>query len=449
MTRMPGFSEDGRQLVHVSMGAVALLLRWITSTEAMVIAGAALVFNVYALPHIASSLFRPIERHNRVDAGIIFYPASVLLLLVLFPDRLDIVAATWGIMAAGDGMATIAGRHIPSARIPWNARRTVAGSVVFVLLGGTAGAFLCWWCMPRVIPPPYLWFSIWMPFLAALAAAAAETLPIRLDDNVSVPAAAATVLWCTSLVNDDLVVNTLAHGLGVLPVAVAVNAAVAAAGYFARAVTLGGALCGIVIGVLIVATAGWGGWALLLATFGLAVIASRLGLRRKTILGIAEPRDGRRGAANALANTGIATLAAVLSATTYAADASLVAFVAALAAGGSDTVASEIGKAWGRRTFLVTTMRTVAPGTSGAMSLEGTAAGVAAAFALAGIGVVFDLVPPSAVLAIVVGATAGSLTESVLGATFEDAGILDNDALNLLNTAAAALCAVWIVTAFK
>jgi uncharacterized protein (TIGR00297 family) len=449
MSGRTGFSEDGRQLVHISLGAAALLLRWITSSEAMVIAGAALVFNVYALPHIAPSLFRAIERHKRVDAGILFYPASVFLLLVLFPDRLDIVAASWGIMAAGDGMAGIAGRHIPSARIPWNARRTAAGSAAFVLLGGGAGAFLCWWCMPRVVPPPYSWFSIWMPFAAAFAAAAAETLPIRLDDNVSVPAAAAAVLWCTSLVNDELIVDTLAHTLRILPLAVTANAAVAAAGYFAGTVTFGGALCGLVIGVLVVATAGWGGWALLLATFGLAVIASRLGLRRKTILGIAEPRGGRRGAANALANTGVATVAAVLSATTYAVDVSLVAFVAALAAGGSDTVASEIGKAWGRRTFLVTTMATVAPGTSGAMSLEGTAAGVASAFALAAIGIAFDLVSPSAMPAIVIGATAGSLIEGLLGATFEDAGILDNDTLNLLNTAAAALCAVWIVMAFK
>ncbi len=449
MTRASGFSEDGRQLVHVSMGAVALLLRWITANEAMVIAGAALVFNVYALPHIATSLFRPTERHKPVDAGIIFYPASVLLLLILFPDRLDIVAAAWGIMAVGDGVATIAGRHIRSARIPWNPGRTVSGSAAFVLLGGAAGTFLCWWCLPRVMPPPYPWFATWMPLVAALVAAGAETLPIRLDDNISVPAAAAAVLWTTSLVNDELVIGTLARASAILPLAAAANGAVAAAGYFAGTVTLGGASCGAIIGIVIIATAGWGGWGLLLATFGLAVIASRAGLRRKTSLAIAEPRRGRRGAANALANTGVATVAAILSATTYATDAALVAFVAALAAGGSDTVASEIGKAWGRRTFLVTTLGRVTAGTSGAMSVEGTAAGIAAAFALAGVGVAFGVIPPSALFGIAVAATAGSLIESVLAATFEDAGVLDNDALNLINTASAAMIAMWIAVTFE
>jgi uncharacterized protein (TIGR00297 family) len=459
MKRKPGFSKDtaafakgnsetGRQLVHVSMGAVALLLRWITPTEAMVIAGIALVFNVYALPHIASSLLRPPGPHRRVDPGVVFYPASVLLLLMLFPDRLDIVAAAWGIMAAGDGIATIAGRHIPSAPIPWNPARTVAGSAAFVLVGGAAGAFLCCWCAPRIIPPPYAWFCVWMPFVAALAAAAAETLPIRLDDNISVPAAAAAVLWTTSLLNDELVIDTIAHTSAILPLALAANVGVAGVGYFAGTVTRAGALCGAAIGVTVIGTAGWGAWGLLLSTFALAAIASRLGLRRKMILGIAEPHGGRRGVSNALANTGIAAVAAILSATTYAVGPALVAFVAALTAGGSDTVASEIGKAWGRRTILVTTLDRVPPGTSGAISLEGTAAGVAAAFGLATIAVAFGLAPPTSVAAIVIGVAAGSLVESALGATFESDGILDNHMLNVINTAVAALCAVWIVTTF-
>lgn len=460
MTPTPGVSEDGpvfanvrgepgRQLVHLSMGAVALLLRWITATEAMVLAGAALIFNVYALPYIATSLYRPVGRHAPIDPGVVFYPASVLLLLMFFPDRLDIVAAAWGIMAAGDGMASICGRRIRGPRIPWDRRRTVAGSTAFVVLGGLAGAFLCWWCTPRVIPPPYPWFPVWMPVVAAIAAAAAETLPIRLDDNISVPAAAAAVLWSTSLMNDELLMTTIAHIADILPSATIANAVVAGIGYVAGTVTGGGALCGAAIGIVILGTTGWSGWGLLLATFALAVIASRLGWTRKATLGIAEPRAGRRGAANALANTGIATIAAFLAAATYATEPALVAFVAALAAGGSDTVASEIGKAWGRRTFLVTTFGEAPPGTSGAVSLEGTAAGVAAAFALAGLGVVLHLVPGSALIAIVAGATAGSLVESVLAASFERDGILDNDVLNLINTAVAALLAVWITTALK
>jgi uncharacterized protein (TIGR00297 family) len=119
--------------------------------------------------------------------------------------------------------------------------------------------------------------------------------------------------------------------------------------------------------------------------------------------------------------------------------------VAALTAGGSDTVASEIGKAWGRSTFLVTTIGRVKPGTPGAMSLEGTAAGIVAALALAAVGVMLGLAPHGSIVPIAIAATAGSLVESALGATLEGPGILNNDMLNFINTAIAAAVAVAIV----
>jgi uncharacterized protein (TIGR00297 family) len=169
-----------------------------------------------------------------------------------------------------------------------------------------------------------------------------------------------------------------------------------------------------------------------------------MGLRRKTLLGIAEAHGGRRGAGNAIANTGIAAVAAATSVFTYAHDAALLAFAAALTAGASDTVASEIGKAWGRSTWLIAPMRRVPPGTSGALSLEGTAAGIIGAAVLAVFAVVMQLVPTTALVPIVAGATIASLIESGLGATLEPPGILNNDALNFINTGVAAFAALVI-----
>jgi uncharacterized protein (TIGR00297 family) len=442
------FSEVSRQTVHVAMGSLALLLRYLSAFEATLVAAIALVFNLYALRGIARHLYRPGESRRRWLSGITLYPLAILVLLLILPDRLDIVAAAWGVLAFGDGMATLAGRHIRSPRLPWNPDKTTAGSVAFLRSGSAAASFLCWWCRPAVIPPPYTWFSIWMPVLAATAAAAVETIPIRLDDNVSVPATAAAVLWSASFISEDLAASFAAAAWPLLPLAGVANVAVAAAGYLARSVTTSGAICGALIGTTIVVAAGWGGWVLLLATFTLAVVASRLGLRRKLQLGIAEERGGRRGAGNAFANTGIAAGAALLGSLSYAHDAASVAFVAALAAGGSDTVASEIGKAWGRRTFLVPSFRPVPPGASGAVSAEGTAAGLFGACALGAIGVICGLVPAWALLAVVTAATAGSFAESLLGATLEPAGIVNNDVLNFLNTAIAAAAAIFFADLF-
>jgi len=119
-------------------------------------------------------------------------------------------------------------------------------------------------------------------------------------------------------------------------------------------------------------------------TFLTAAATSRLGLKKKVLLGIAEERGGRRGGGNAFANTGLAAVAAAAVATPYR-EAALVAFVAALATGGADTVASEIGKAWAAGPTCPRRSRR-APGTPGAVSLEGSAAGILGALALAGCG---------------------------------------------------------------
>jgi uncharacterized protein (TIGR00297 family) len=297
---------------------------------------------------------------------------------------------------------------------------------------------------PAIVPPPPLAFTIVAPLAAAIAAAFVETIPVRLDDNISVPATAAAVLWLASLV-DVAAWQASRHAvIAAVPWGVLVNAATAFVGYRAKTVTRSGALAGFSVGLLIYAGGGAGAWILLFVTFLAASISSRLGLQRKMVLGIAEERGGRRGAGNAIANCGLAAAAAVAVATSPYGASALLAVVASLAAGGSDTVASEIGKAWGRSTFLITSFRRVTPGTPGAMSLEGTAAGMIAAFGLAVVGVAAALIPASAIITVVVAATAGAVVESALGATLEAPGILNNDLLNFINTSVAAAVALWL-----
>jgi uncharacterized protein (TIGR00297 family) len=224
-----------------------------------------------------------------------------------------------------------------------------------------------------------------------------------------------------------------------------VNTAAAAGGYLLRTVRLSGMLTGWVIGVVVYAAVGLAGWTLLFLTFAAATVTSRIGLKRKAVLGIAEARGGRRGGGNAFANTGLAAIAAAAAVATPFREAALVAFVAVLATGGSDTVASEIGKAWGGKTYLPLTLAEVRPGTPGAVSLEGSAAGLIGALALASAGALLGLVPAWTVWAVAAGAVVGSALESALAATLEASGTVNNDLLNFINTAAGAIAAIVIV----
>jgi uncharacterized protein (TIGR00297 family) len=186
-----------------------------------------------------------------------------------------------------------------------------------------------------------------------------QTIPVGLDDNITVPTTAAACLWITSLATPDAILVSRGAVLAALPWAILVNLVVSYLGYRARTVSVSGAIGGSIVGIVIYAAAGPQAWLLLLITFVIASVTSRLGLKRKMLLGIAEERGGRRGAGNAVANCGVAAIAAVAAvATPYRADRCF-ALTAALAAGGSDTVASEIGAC--RSTFLVTSFNRVKP----------------------------------------------------------------------------------------
>jgi len=452
---MTPHSEHARQWVHIGSGAFALLLRFMTWWQGAALAAFALVFNLLVLPRVGGRrLYRPTDEARGFPLGILVYPLAVLLLILVFPTRPDIAAAAWAVLALGDGAATLVGhwsqkfdrrRASLSRPLPWNREKTMAGTLGFILFGAAGGVALALWTRPAVVPPaPWQWV-ICAPIAAAVAAAFVETLPVRLDDNISVPITAAAVLWLADLMTGDAIAASSSAARAALPWAIGVNAIFAWLGYRARTVSVSGAVGGAMVGTVIYTAGGAAAWVLLFVTFVTASVASRLGLERKTLLGIAEERGGRRGAGNAFANCGVAAAAVVVAAATPYHDMAMVAFVAALTAGGSDTVASEIGKAWGRSTFLVTSLGRVKPGTAGAMSLEGTAAGIVAALALAATGVALGLTQSHVVVPIVIAATLGALAESALGATLEGPGILNNDMLNFINTAIGAVVAVALV----
>jgi uncharacterized protein (TIGR00297 family) len=440
------YSETKRQAVHIAMGAFALALRVLTWWQAALCAVAALLFNAVVLPRAGGrSIIRPGDAARGYPLGILIYPLSVLMLILAFPTRPDIAAGAWGIMAFGDGVATLAGRRWGRHRLGWNPAKTLEGLLAFIIAGAGAGVCFVWWTAPSVTPAPGPVFIVAAPVVAAIAAGLVETLPVGLDDNLSVPAAAAASLWLCSLAAAAPWASHRDEVIAAMIPAIVVNTIAAVSGRLLGTVRMSGMLAGWAIGVAVYASLGARGWALLFLTFLTAAVTSRLGMARKALLGIAEERGGRRGGGNAFANTGLAAVAAVAAVTTPFRDAALVAFVAVLATGGSDTVASEIGKAWGGKTYLPTTLAEVRPGTPGAVSLEGSAAGLLGALALAGCGALLGLIPAWTVWAVVGGALAGSILESALAATLEAPGIVNNDLLNFLNTATGAIVAMAIV----
>jgi uncharacterized protein (TIGR00297 family) len=186
-----------------------------------------------------------------------------------------------------------------------------------------------------------------------------------------------------------------------------------------------------------------------LAVSLLAWIATKLGRAQKEKLGTAEARRGR-SAFQIAANLGAAALASNQIVQTWMTDAlpaSRIAHapalvfalgLAALAEAAADTVSSEIGQVLGGRPRMITTLRIANPGADGAISALGTAAGIAAAAIVSSIGAwalrgnfsLFCIAFASAIF--------GLFFDSLLGATMERKGWINNDAVNFLSTCAAA-----------
>jgi uncharacterized protein (TIGR00297 family) len=441
---MAGFSEIARQLTHILAGGFALLLRWTTWWQAAALAAAALCFNVLVLPRFSRRVFRPGDLDAVMRSGIAIYPLSVLALVLCFPSRPDIVAVSWATLAAGDGLATMVGAHVRTASLPWNRAKSVGGLIAGSAGGALAGVALACWTAQGMPSPPPMWFLIVAPILAGVVAGVVETVPIGLNDNISVPFTAAFVMWTLSHADAATMRAAVTVIDGRVAWATVVNTAFAWLGWRARTVTGAGALTGAAIGMIVWLATGAAGWTMLFATFAIAAAATRAGHRRKTLLGIAEARGGRRGPGNAIANTGLAAWAMLVSIGMPDPRAALIAAVAALSTAGSDTIASEVGKAWGRTTWLITNLRRVPAGTSGAVSLEGTAAGALGAAVLAAVGAALGLVPAAAIVPIAVAATIASFAEGWLAVQFEASGVLNNDTLNFLNSLiGAALALLW------
>jgi len=169
-----------------------------------------------------------------------------------------------------------------------------------------------------------------------------------------------------------------------------------------RFLSPGGILAALAVGAAVGLGAGWPGLAVLAVFF----LSSSL----------LTPGGGRRQASQVAANGGVAVVAALLSASHPAWH---LAFVGALAAAAADTWSTELGGRSRRAPRLITTGRTVPPGTSGGVTWVGTAGGAAGAALVGLTAAVLALIPSTALVPVVLAGVAAGAADSLLGATVQ------------------------------
>jgi len=429
--------EAFRKAVHVGMAGFALLLRTLTWRQAALAAGVALLFNATIFPRVSPDVLRKEERAARFSVGITLYAATVLLLIVIFRRNLPVAAAGWGFLAFGDGFASIVGMTVGGARLPWNPKKSFSGFLGYLVFGFLGAAFLYGFVAARV---PSGW-ELGCLCAAAFAGAAVESLPSELDDNVLPPLVGAAVLALLLPCRAGALDALEPAGLGGFAVALAINAAVAGLAAALRVVRPSGAVAGAALGTVVLGFGGAGLYALLWVFFVGGTLATRLGKARKEAIGKAEEKGGRRGAANVLANVSVAAFCALAAGLGPHGDTLRLAAAAALATALMDTVGTEIGQAVASPTALLPDFRRVPPGTDGAVSVAGTAAGLAAATLLAAAGVAAFVLTGAGAVVVVAAAFVGTVVESLLGRAGARWRVSNGHVLNFVNTLAGAAAA--------
>lgn len=197
------------------------------------------------------------------------------------------------------------------------------------------------------------------------------------------------------------------------------------------------------LGTAVYSAFGAGGYVLVCLYFILGSAVTKVKLAQKQKEGIAEARSGRRTPGSVWGSGLAGMLCAVAALATGHPQPWQIGFVASFVSKLSDTVSSEIGKAYGQTTYLITTMQRVPRGTEGAVSAEGTAAGAAAAVLFAGIAVLVGQVAWKEALIVAAAATAANLFESFLGALVQgQVEWLTNDVVNMIQISIAAALAI-------
>lgn len=415
--------EDLRQLEHAAPIGFAFLLPYLPYWAVLSLAGLAILHALVLSPRVVRITTRSGE--GSVSRGKVYYALGVLALLLVFSDRLEIAAGVWAILAVGDAASNVFGRRWGRRPLPFNPSKSVFGTGAYWISGTLSATLLVWWNMPE---PASLWQIGAFSCIAAFLCALAEGLPAVLDDNLATVWVGGVSFALLFSIPSPWPVPGAPWWEGL-----AVTVSVAVISRLLGWVSLRGTILATVFGILVYGSWGMPAFATLLLFLVLGSLSTRLGLSRKKQLGIAESDSGQRGIVNVLANGMVPFLLAILA---YWIPFSYlkVAFAAAVATAAMDTVSTEIGQVLGRHPFNPVTFRPAAVGTQGAISVEGTLAGLVAALSVASLPVVLLWLPPASILAVGVAAVAANFYESISASVFRYGFPHSDEALNLYST---------------
>ena len=194
--------ELRRRVWHMAPGLLPFVLWPIPHADPLSVTIRVVFVAIMAL--VTGQLFYRWQAVSRLEHGnadrataIFGYAFSVLATLFLFPAHAELGLAVLGVLAFGDGSATLLGKLLGGPRLPWNAAKTVAGFLGFLMVGLPVTALIYWGeshNLEALGPAATASQALLIAAAGVVAGAIAESLPSRINDNIRVGVASATAL---------------------------------------------------------------------------------------------------------------------------------------------------------------------------------------------------------------------------------------------------------------
>ena len=214
--------------------------------------------------------------------------------------------------------------------------------------------------------------------------------------------------------------------------------------------TKGGWISAGILGSILWGCLSWQGWSSVVIYLLFGSLVTKIGYKFKMQKGIAEKRGGRRGPENVWGSAATGLFFAIMVKLNFA---NLllykIGFAASFSAKLADTFGSEIGKRFGRNTYLITSFKKVDRGTEGGVSLEGTIASAVGAIFMSSIMLSCSIITTKYQFLIVsISGFLATISESIIGAKFQERYKLSNELVNAIQTSISSIIAIFMLISY-
>ena len=187
--------ETKRQIEHMLPLGFAFVLPYLTMLQAVLCCLGGAVYGLFISGRINRDGVREDEKRRGWSMSKLSYSVVILVLVLLFHNRIHIACGAWAVLSLGDAVSNLAGRAWGKRPVPWSKTRTWVGVTAFALSSWTGSLVLVLWAVSVTgFQIPGLAIVAGICLAASVIAAFVETLPLPVDDNLTSPLAAAGVL---------------------------------------------------------------------------------------------------------------------------------------------------------------------------------------------------------------------------------------------------------------